>query len=164
MKVNDIGEALVCARCGKTSEGCECVGKGGESGPFSTILVNALSRNETSYFNIREEDKKYIKEIRTVYAYNPELGVHLCELTPSHELRFLHTYIVFTDELEKVRLSDDLRDELDMRYCHEGSDDMYMHVVDVRQFAKDHPEHHKECGEFDDMDAACEHLNGNWPF
>ncbi len=128
------------------------------------MKVNALSRNETSYYNIREEDKPYIKEIRTVYAYDPELGVHLCELTPSHELRYLHTYIVFTEELDKAKFSDDLRDELDVRYCHEDSEDIYMHVSDVRHFASQHPEYHKECGEFDDMDAACEHLNGNWPF
>lgn len=124
------------------------------------MKVNAISRNETSYFNIREEDKPYIKEIRSTYCYDPELGVHLCELTPSHELRFLHTYIVWEGEP-----SEEQRSELEERYCHEGSEDIYMHVSDVRQFAKDHPEHHKvyEC-EYDDMEEACEQLNGNWPF
>jgi hypothetical protein len=31
---NDIGEAAHCARCGRTSAGCKCVGRGGTSGPF----------------------------------------------------------------------------------------------------------------------------------
>lgn len=128
------------------------------------MKVNAVSLNQTRYYNIREEDKTYIKEIRSTYAYDPECGVHLCELVPSYELRYLHTYIVFTDELEKVKLSDNLRDELDMRYCHEDSEDTYMHVADVRQFAKYHTTQHKECGEFDSIEEACEHLNGNWPF
>jgi len=124
------------------------------------MKVNAISRNETSYFNIKEEDKPYIKEIRSTYCYDPELGVHLCELTPSHELRFLHTYIVCEGEP-----SEDKRAELEERYCHEGSEDIYMHVSDVRQFAKDHSEYHKvyTC-EYDDMEEACEQLNGNWPF
>jgi len=123
------------------------------------IKVNAISLNHTRYYNIRNEDKSYIKEIRSVYAYDPELGVHLCELTPSHELRILHTYIVWDSEPSESK-----RDELEERYCHEDHEDTYWHVSDVRQFVKDHPEHHKECGEFEDMEAACEYLNGNWPF
>lgn len=125
-----------------------------------TVKVNALSRNETSYFNIKEGDRPYIKEIRSTYIYEPEVGVHLCELTPSHELHYLHTYIIYTDEV-----SDDLRDELESRYCHEGGEDIYMHVSDVRQFAKDHPEYHKvyTC-EYESIDEAREQLNGNWPF
>lgn len=129
------------------------------------MKVNALSRNETSYYNIKDEDKPFIKEIRGVYAYTPESATHLCELTPSYDLRYLHSYIVFTDELEKAKRSDDLRDLLEQRYCYTGeNDDMYMHVADVRQFAKNNPAHHKECGEFDSFEEACEHLNGNWPF
>lgn len=31
---NDLGEAIVCARCDKKVDGCKCVGIGGESGPF----------------------------------------------------------------------------------------------------------------------------------
>jgi len=124
------------------------------------MKVNAISRNETGYFNIREEDKKYIKEIRSTYCYDPELGVHLCEMTPSHELRFLHTYIVWEGDPSEER-----REELETHYCYEGGEDIYMHVSDVRQFAKDHPEYHKvyEC-EYENIEEACEQLNGNWPF
>lgn len=123
------------------------------------MKVNAISRNETGYYNIRDRDKPYIKEIRGVYAYNPESSTHLCELTPSYDLRYLHTYIVFTDDVP-----DERRERLTERYCYESSEDIYMHVSAVRQFVKDNPSHHKECGEFETIEDACEHLNGNHPF
>ena len=123
------------------------------------MKVNAIAFNHTRYYNLREEDKPYIKEIRSVFAYDPELGVHLCELTPSHELRYLHTYIVLEGDVSKEK-----RNELDERYCSGPNEDTYMHVADVHQFVKDNPTHAKECGEFDDMESACESLNGNWPF
>lgn len=123
------------------------------------MKVNAVSLNHTRYYNIKDGDKPYIKEIRTTYAYDPELGVHLCELIPSHELRVLYTYIVWEGEP-----SDSKREELEERYCHEDNDDTYMHVSDVRQFVKDNPTQAKECGEFDDMESAYEYLNGNWVF
>lgn len=123
------------------------------------MKVNALTRDETRYYTIRPEDKPYIQKICGVYAYNPESSTHLCELTPSYDLRYLHTYIVWEGDP-----SEDKRAELDERYCYEGGDDTYMHCADVRQFAKNHPDLHKECGEFDTIEDACEHLNGNWPF
>ena len=123
------------------------------------IKVNAISLNETRWYNLKDEDKPYIKEIRATYAYNPNEGVHLCELTPSYDLRYLHTHIVFT---ELGMLLDDLRrDLLDERYCHEGNEDTYMHCHVVRDLKNPPP---KECGEFEDMEEACEYLNGNWPF
>ena len=59
--------------------------------------------------------------------------------------------------------SEDKRDELEERYCYEDNEGTYMHVSDVRQFVKDNPTHAKECGDYDDMEEACEYLNGNWP-
>ena len=120
------------------------------------MKVNAISLNDTSYF--KGDDKDHIKEIRTVYAYDPEKRIHLCELIPSHELRYLYTYIVWEGEP-----SEDKRDELEERYCYEDNEGTYMHVSDVRQFVKDNPTHAKECGDYDDMEEACEYLNGNWP-
>ena len=113
------------------------------------------------FTNIDDGDKAYIKEIRSVYAYDPESGTYLCELVPSYDLRYLHTYIVFTDELEKQKLSDELRDILDEKYCHQDSEDMYMHVSDIRALKDPAP---KECGEFDTLEDGCEYLNSNWPF
>lgn len=124
------------------------------------MKVNAISLNETRYFNFKDEDKPYIKEVRSTYAYNPESCTHLCELTPSYELRFLHTYIIWVGDPPS-----DVQEELVTRYCYEGSEDTYMHCADVRQFAKDHPECHKVYAcEYEDIEEACEQLNGNWPF
>lgn len=122
------------------------------------MKVNVISLNETSYFRIEDEDGSYIQEIRSTYAYNPESCTHLCELAPSYQLIFLHTYIVFRGEPNEAK-----RSKLDEDYCYEGGQDTYMHVSDVRAFVGNNPTMAKECGEFDDMDAAREHLNGNWP-
>ena len=118
------------------------------------MKVNAISLNETQYYNIKDEDKPYIKEIRSTYVYNPESCTHLCELTPSYDLRYLHTYIIWDNEP-----NDDMRDELDGRYCYEYGEDTYMHCYAVERLTC--PK--KECGEFEDMESACEYLQGNWP-
>jgi len=123
------------------------------------IKVNAISLDHTRYYKIQDEDKPYIKEIRSVYAYNPESCTHLCELTPSYDLRYLYTYIVLEGDV-----SDEKRGELDERYCYEDNEDTHMHCSDVRQFAKDNPTYHKECVEFETIEEACEYLNGNCPF
>jgi len=116
------------------------------------MKVNVISCNDTNFYNIRKEDNVFIKEIRTVYAYNPESCTNLCELTPSYELRYLYTYIVFTCDP-----SEDKHSELEERYCQEDNEDTYMHCSSVRAMNP------KECGEFDDMEAACEYLKANWP-
>lgn len=116
------------------------------------IKVNALALNHTKYYNIREEDQPYIKEIHSAYAYEPESGTYLCELTPSYHLQYLYTYIVWANEPSEER-----RGELDERYCYEDNDDIYMHCSDVRKLTS------KECGEFEDMEEACETLRCNWP-
>lgn len=116
------------------------------------MKVNAVSMNETSYYSIREEDKPFIKEIHSVYIYNPESATYLCELTPSFELLYLYTYIVGTD-----KMIDDMRDLLTERYCYEPTDDTYMHCSSIRAMKP------KECGEFETMEEAREHLQGNWP-
>lgn len=117
------------------------------------MKVNAISLNETQYYQIASQDKQFIKEIRSTYCYDPESGTYLCELTPSYDLRYLHTYIVWNDDP-----SDDKRDELDQKYCYEGGEDIYMHVSSVRSLP------FKRCGEFDDINEACEYLQGNWHF
>lgn len=118
------------------------------------MRINAVSLNETP-FTIKEEDKPFIKEIRSTYIYNPESETHLCELISSYELRFLHTQIVFSDMLD-----DDKQNELEQRYCFEGREDiMYIHCSDVRSLKQT-----KECGEFESMNEAIEYLQGNWPF
>jgi hypothetical protein len=117
------------------------------------VNVKVISVNDTQYYNIQPEDRADIVSIHTVYMYTPEVGVYLCELRPSHELHYLYTYLVTADNVESDRA-----DELDNRYCHEGGDDTYQHCDSaLLKTAKD-------CGEFDDMEAAREYLQGNCPF
>jgi hypothetical protein len=129
------------------------------------MKINAVSLNETRCYTIREEDKKYIKEIRGVYAYNPESCTHLCELTPSYDLRFLYTYIVLNtlavvttceDEDDSI---EEFAEELEQRYCFESNEDIYMHCADVRACKEV-----KECGEFETFEEGYEYLQGNCPF
>jgi hypothetical protein len=117
------------------------------------IKVNAVALNETSYYNIKSEDKPYIEKICGVYAYNSEEYTYCCELTPSYHLRYLYSYLVASREIDRY-----LYDALHDKYCFEGGDDMYLHCRSVKTNSTV-----KECGEYEDMDAACEHLQGNCP-
>jgi hypothetical protein len=118
------------------------------------MRVNAVSVNDTQYLNLRPEDRILVQEYHTVYAYDPESRTYLCEMTPSYELRYLHSYLILRGEVD-----DDKRAELDEHYCSDGGEDTYMHCSSVKRLSTQ-----KECGEFDSMEDACEHLNGNWPF
>lgn len=118
------------------------------------MKVNAVSINDTKYFNFKEEDKSFIKEIRSVYMYNPESSTHCAEITPSHYLEYLYTYLICD-----IDTPDNVQDELDERYCHENGEDIYMHCADVRKLPNI-----KECGEFETMEEAREYLCGNCPF
>ena len=117
------------------------------------MKTRAVSLDETSYYNLPPEDAAYIQEIRSSYVYNPDSCTHLCELTPSYELSYLHTYIVWKGEP-----SEDKREELMERYCDGDREDTYMHCSTVEKLTT------KDCGEYDSMDDAREYLLGNWPF
>lgn len=115
--------------------------------------VKVISVNDTQHYNIQPNDRADVKEVRTVYAYTPETGTYLCELRPSYELHYLYTYLVTADHVEADRA-----DELDTQYCYEGGEDTYMLCCSAAFKTA------KECGEFDDMEAAREYLQGNCPF
>lgn len=116
------------------------------------IRVSAVSTNDTEHYNIRPEDRQFISEIRTVYAFTPDSVTHCCEITPSYDLRYLYTFIVYQGEPD-----DNVRDVLDGRYCYEPTDDMYMWCSAVDRMTP------KTCGEFEDLDEACEYLRSNCP-
>jgi hypothetical protein len=119
------------------------------------MLVNVVDVNETYNYNIHKEDSIFIKEVHTVYAYNPLEYTYCCELTPSHRLIYLYDYIIYRGESEAT---EDVRNDLDEKYCMQGGEDIYMHVSRVKNLTT------KECGEFDDMEAAREYLCANCPF
>ena len=112
------------------------------------MKVRALALDVTQYYyNLPPE----VKAIRECYAYDPESATHLCELTPSHYLVHLYTDTECTAETD-----DDRREELQALYCYQGSEDIYMHVSDVRKLRT------VDAGDFETMDDAREHLCGNW--
>lgn len=120
------------------------------------MKINAISVNDTAYFAIRAEHVPLIREIRTVYIYEPETGTYLCEMTPSHELRYLYTYLVPHDDVDS-----ELADSLDSEYCHEPNEDTYMHCWLVASMNNPPA---MPCGEYDSIEDAIEDLQSNYPF
>ncbi len=115
------------------------------------MKVVAVALDDTQqYFRLPPE----IVSVHTVYAYTPDKCTHLCELTPSYDLRFLYSYIVCTDDTP-----DERRGELTEEFCMSGADeDTYMHCGSVERLTT-----RKDCGEFETLEEALEHLQGNWP-
>ncbi len=119
------------------------------------IKVSAISIDETSLFNIDEEDKPLIESINATYFFDSEKRVYICDLSPSNELHLLDYFIVMNDCDDEEK-----RDELTEKYCygeHEDMTYMYCRSVDLIKDKKD-------CGEFDSMDDAREYLQSNFPF
>lgn len=118
------------------------------------MKVNAVSIDETKYYTINNGDRRFIKEIRTVYIYDVEARVAVCEATLSYYLENLYTYIIYDNDPSEA-----IRDELHEKYCLEEGQDFYMHCYRVLKLPQ-----RKECGEFETMEEAREHLQGNCPF
>lgn len=120
------------------------------------VKVSAVSIDATEWYCIDAEHQALIKEVRSVYMYEPDVGVHLCEATPSYALHYLYTYLVLAEGAE------DESGELDAQYCYESLEPVeYRHCSDVR--AMKHPAP-IECGAYATLDEASENLRGNCPF
>ena len=76
--------------------------------------------------NWNEEITKRAGKIFGVYLYNPDTRTHCCEITPSHELYFLHSVPenLPDDEDERERLLDDMdegnleTERVSYMHCH----------------------------------------------
>lgn len=118
------------------------------------MKVSAVTVDVTAGYSLKSEDAPLIKEIRDVFFFFPEERTYCCEMTPSYNLMYLYTYVVCMEE----DISEKVRERLDERYCHEPTEDCYMHCSRVEKLSP------KDCGEFDDEDSAREYLQGNCPF
>lgn len=99
------------------------------------IDARVIALNETDYFEIEENDKQYIKEIRGAYFYDKNRVTHCCELTPSYNLYFLYHQLIPTDkwcELNYQRIGD-----LDKKYCMLSGEDVYIHCDSVDRIEKE---------------------------
>ncbi len=126
------------------------------------MKVSAIALDFTRYFTIDEEDKPFIKAIKAVFFYEPDVATYCCELTPSYFLEYLYTYVEYKDADDRPESTDKeseaIRARCDERYCYEQTDDFYMHCSAVKALTPQ-----RECGEFENADEAREHLQGNWP-
>jgi len=107
-----------------------------------------VGKNETEFYNIREQDKPYIKRILGVYMYDNNRHIHVCSVTPCLELRHLYN----TVELNDMEISDELKDDLYSEYEHQDSE-MY-HYVDVNVMDRsrvNHPDLHCIYGEHNNL-------------
>lgn len=94
--------------------------------------INVVALDETRYWELPERFKPHVERIETVYAYDKNLAVHCCELTPSHELWPVETRAVTTDDA-----SEQMRDAIsEMVLGQEPPEVIYMHVGSVRELVK----------------------------
>lgn len=86
----------------------------------------AVGLDVTKHYEIEEEDKPYISQIVDVFVYNRNECTHCCELTPSYWLMYVDTFVRFGPTP-----SDEVKERIDSRYCHEATEDCYVHCSDV---------------------------------
>ncbi len=115
----------------------------------------AVGLDVTRHYKIAPEDRPHIRRIIDTFIYDRSTVTHLCELTPSYFLVFLHTEI----EWEGFP-ADEIRERLDDRYAHEPTDDCYMHCRDIERIEKMHVPFGQPATE----DEARDYWQGNYPF
>lgn len=93
----------------------------------------AVGLDVTKHYELEEEDKPYVSNIVDVFIYNKNEVTHCCELTPSYDLVYVDTFIRFGQFT-----SDEVRERIDSRYCHEATEDCYVHVHDVDKLKEWH--------------------------
>lgn len=85
------------------------------------MQINILKLDETSYW--REDIQAMAGRLFGIYLYNPAVGVHCCELTPSYELHYMGEAITSSlseNDLEALAelLREALADSDDVKYMH----------------------------------------------
>lgn len=139
-----------------------------------------VALDETEYWSDSVfKDFPEIKAIYGIYIFDETLGVHMAELTPSHELWFVNHYITYTDEfMGKFRDSnEDVSDEAKERmiqiedFICDNADYServtYKHASDISGMGSEYIQDIGEgvSTEDDDyesqMEDAIEHENGN---
>lgn len=116
---------------------------------------HAVGLDVTGHYRIAEEDRPHIRRIIDTFIYDRSTVTHLCELTPSYDLHFLHTEI----EWEGFP-PDEIRERLDERYAHEPTEDCYMHCSDIDRVKEMHVPFGRPASE----DEARDYWQGNCPF
>jgi len=140
----------------------------------SPIDAHVIGIDETSHYTFGPEHILYIDQILAVYLYDANERTHLCEVTPSHFMRFLHHVVRLTEAGEN--LSDEKREELYNNYETENvNEDCYMHCRDLERLAaagtRENYDHYGatevsyDDTDYDDqIEELIEYFNGNPSF
>ncbi len=134
----------------------------------------AICFDETKYWNVRPEDKRFIKGFIGVYMFDRNSKTYVAELTPSYALLHVYNDVIFKPKMYDGK-HDRKRDELQEHYLYSGgaySEDTYMHVSSVESFMKKHKKKVYHYGSVDDWEDEAdrgesivrEYLQGNPPF
>ena len=107
---------------------CEDGGGGCEHDPILPDF-RLIALDETRGWHLPEHEGTY-ERIETVYLYDANRPVHLCEITPSYELFPLYCHAVgesVPEELEELMLSD--IDAYDPTYMHCSAVDRMVKIL-----------------------------------
>lgn len=88
--------------------------------------------DETSQWFLTDEQKKAIKQIRSVYIFDKSSVTHLCELQASYLLIGLPLSIVYHDYV-----TEEERDLIENDFSSEGEAHRYMHCSDIEKLPED---------------------------
>jgi len=145
-----------------------------ETETHSPIDAHVIGIDETSHYTFGPEHGLYIDRILAVYLYDANEHTYLCEVTPSHFMRFLHHVVRLTEAGENLSRLE--REAIYENYETENSnEDCYMHCRDLERLAAaGTPGNYDHYGatlvSYDDVDYddqienLIEHFNGNPPF
>ena len=107
---------------------------------------------------ITDGDAKFIKGVFSVFVYDASETTHLCELTPSYDLRYCYTTVELNGEHTPL-ISDDEIDTMCKEYEYPCDDDMdiYLHCTDADKLPN-------VALEVDDLDGAIDDAMANRPW
>jgi hypothetical protein len=90
------------------------------------IDAYVVAFSEVDHYQIREEDRPHIQDIRGVYLFDRHERTFCCEMTPSYWLIHLYDEVVLTPEAQEA-LDELEKDTIYQEYEYCGGDDIYVH-------------------------------------
>jgi len=107
--------------------------------------------DETSNYEIDEEDRPKIIAIRGIYIFDRHTRTHCCELTPSYYLIHLYDQVLLVDDTGPPAWLDNpdappvdpyWQDTLYAKYEHEGNENRYYHCYSIDHLIENGRENH----------------------
>jgi hypothetical protein len=116
------------------------------------MKIKSFVQDETVHWNIPELPEGAV--IKGIYVYDPEIGVHCCELALSYECYKVGSYVSYGEDYP----DDELLEQIDTIITENdnGSDVSYYHCNDIDVLKNIDVE-----GDFDNIEDAIEYVHGN---